>query len=82
VVVLVVDMLDCSVDTHHCSVDTTELFHAYFFYVSAERLLVLTGLLMATGENKYAVNQHVKSFHDRPSNEFDVFCKAHNDVCD
>jgi hypothetical protein len=33
---------------------------------------------MATGEYKYAVNQHVKSFHDRPSNEFDVFCKAHN----
>jgi hypothetical protein len=22
------------VDTHHCSVDTDELFHAYFFYVS------------------------------------------------
>ena len=21
-------------DTHHCSVDTHELFHAYFFYVS------------------------------------------------
>ena len=21
-------------DTHHCSVDTNELFHAYFFYVS------------------------------------------------
>ena len=21
-------------DTHHCSVDTDELFHAYFFYVS------------------------------------------------
>jgi hypothetical protein len=37
---------------------------------------------MATGEYKYAVNQHVKSFHDRPSNEFDVFFKAHNDVCD
>jgi hypothetical protein len=25
-VVVVVDMLDCSVDTHHCSVDTAELF--------------------------------------------------------
>jgi hypothetical protein len=25
---------------------------------------------MATGENKYVVNQHVKSFHDRPSKEF------------
>jgi hypothetical protein len=37
VVVVVVDMLDCSVDTHHCSVDTAELFHAYFFYVSAGR---------------------------------------------
>jgi hypothetical protein len=37
-VVVVVDMLDCSVDMHHCYVDTTELFHAYFFYVSAERL--------------------------------------------
>jgi hypothetical protein len=35
--VVVVDMLDCSVDTHHCSVDTVELFHDYFFYVSAER---------------------------------------------
>jgi hypothetical protein len=35
---VVVDMLDCSVDTHHCSVDTVELLHAYFFYVSAERL--------------------------------------------
>jgi len=22
------------VDTHHCSVDTDEFFHAYFFYVS------------------------------------------------
>jgi hypothetical protein len=33
-----VDMLDCSVDTHHCSVETDEFFHAYFFYVSAERL--------------------------------------------
>ena len=21
-------------DTHHCSVDTDELFHAYFFYVT------------------------------------------------
>jgi hypothetical protein len=31
---VVVDMLDCLVDTHHCSVDTDELFHAYFFYVS------------------------------------------------
>jgi hypothetical protein len=38
VVVVVVDMLDCSVDTHHCSVDTAELLHAYFCYVSAERL--------------------------------------------
>ena len=38
VVSVVVDMLDCSVDTHHCSVDTAELFNAYFFYVSAERL--------------------------------------------
>jgi hypothetical protein len=38
VVVVVVDMLDCSVDTHHCSVDTVELLYAYFFYVSAERL--------------------------------------------
>jgi hypothetical protein len=28
---VVVDMLDCSVDTHQCSVDTIELFHAYFF---------------------------------------------------
>jgi phage-related holin len=37
VVVVVVDMLDCSVDTHHCSVDTVELFHDYFFYFSAER---------------------------------------------
>jgi len=36
-VVVVVDMLDCSVDTHHCSVDTAELFHDYFRYVSAER---------------------------------------------
>ena len=34
VVLVVVDMLDCSVDTHHCSVDMDELFHAYFFYVS------------------------------------------------
>jgi hypothetical protein len=25
---------------------------------------------MATGEYKYAVNQHAKSFHDRPSKEF------------
>jgi hypothetical protein len=24
----------------------------------------------ATGEYKYAVNQHAKSFHDRPSKEF------------
>ena len=23
-----------AVDTHHCSVDTDELFHAYLFYVS------------------------------------------------
>ena len=30
VVVVVVGMLDYSVDTHHCSVDTDELFHAYF----------------------------------------------------
>jgi hypothetical protein len=44
--------------------------------------MVLTAVLMATGEYKYAVNQHVKSFHDRPSNEFDVFFKAHKDVCD
>jgi hypothetical protein len=22
------------VDTHHCSVDTDDLFHAYFFYIS------------------------------------------------
>jgi hypothetical protein len=27
-----VDLLDCSVDMHHCSVDMAELFHAYFFY--------------------------------------------------
>jgi hypothetical protein len=40
VVVVVVDMLDCSVDTHHCSVDTAELLHAYFFYVSAGRLFL------------------------------------------
>jgi hypothetical protein len=25
-------------DTHHCSVDTDELFHAYFFYVSTWHL--------------------------------------------
>jgi hypothetical protein len=31
---VVVGMLDYSVDTHHCSVDTDELFHAYFIYVS------------------------------------------------
>jgi hypothetical protein len=37
-VVVVVDMIDCSVDTHHCTVDTVELFHDYFFYVSVERL--------------------------------------------
>ena len=30
---------------------------------------------MATGEYNYAVNQHVKSFHDRPSKELDVFLK-------
>jgi hypothetical protein len=35
---------------------------------------------MATGEYKNVVNQHAKSFHDRPSNE--VFFKAHGDVCD
>ena len=34
--VVVVDMLDCSVDTYHYSVDTAELFHAYFFYVIIE----------------------------------------------
>jgi hypothetical protein len=28
---------------------------------------------MVIGEYKYAVNQHVKSFYDRPSKEFDVF---------
>jgi hypothetical protein len=28
---------------------------------------------MVIGECKYAVNQHVKSFYDRPSKEFDVF---------
>jgi hypothetical protein len=39
--VVVVDMLDCSVDTHHCSVDTAELFHAYFFYVSAGRFSLI-----------------------------------------
>jgi hypothetical protein len=38
VVVVAVDMLDCSVDTHHCSVDAAELFYAYCFYVSAEHL--------------------------------------------
>jgi hypothetical protein len=37
-VIMVVDMIDCSVDMHHCSVDTTALLHAYFFYVSADRL--------------------------------------------
>ena len=37
---------------------------------------------MVIGEYKYAVNQHVKSFYDRPSKEFDVFVKAHDDVCD
>jgi hypothetical protein len=45
-------------------------------------MMVLTFLLMATGKYKYAVNQHVKSFYDRPSKEFDVFFKAHVDVCD
>jgi hypothetical protein len=38
VVVVVVDMLDCSADTLHCSVDTAVLLHAYFIYISAERL--------------------------------------------
>jgi hypothetical protein len=28
------DGYDPDPDTHHCSVDTDELFHAYFFYVS------------------------------------------------
>jgi hypothetical protein len=37
---------------------------------------------MVIGEYKYAVNQHVKSFYDRPSKEFDVFFKAHDDACD
>ena len=45
-------------------------------------MMVLTVLTMATGEYNYAVNQHVKSFYDRPSKEFDVFVKAHDDVCD
>jgi hypothetical protein len=36
VVVVVVDMLDCSVDTHHCSVETAELFDVYFFYKAKE----------------------------------------------
>ena len=31
---VVVAMLDCSVDTHHCSVDTSELLHAYFCCLS------------------------------------------------
>ena len=35
---------------------------------------------MVTGEYKYAVNQHAKSFHDRSSKE--CFLKAHDDVCD
>jgi hypothetical protein len=26
--------LSAAADTHHCSVDTDELFYAYFFYVS------------------------------------------------
>jgi hypothetical protein len=30
----------------------------------------LTVYPMATGEYKYAVNQHAKSFLDRPSKEF------------
>jgi hypothetical protein len=29
-----VDIPLSAADTHHCSVDTDELFHAYFFYVS------------------------------------------------
>ena len=33
-VVEVVVELVVMVDTHHCSVDTDELFHAYFFYIS------------------------------------------------
>jgi hypothetical protein len=36
-VVVVVSVI-VVVDMHHCSVDTTALFHAYFFYVSADRL--------------------------------------------
>jgi hypothetical protein len=32
--VVVVVMVVVVVDTHHCSVGTDELFHAYFFYVS------------------------------------------------
>jgi hypothetical protein len=36
---------------------------------------------MVIGEYKYAVNRPVKSFYDGPSKEFDVFFKAHDDVC-
>jgi hypothetical protein len=36
---------------------------------------------MVIGEYKYAVNQHVKSFYDRPSKEFDVFLKAPDHAC-
>ena len=32
--VVVVVMVVVVVDTHHCSVGTDDLFHAYFFYVS------------------------------------------------
>jgi hypothetical protein len=38
-VVLVSVAVGVVVDMHHCSVDTVELFHDYFFYVSAERPL-------------------------------------------
>ena len=34
VVVVVMVVVVVVVDTHHCSVGTDDLFHAYFFYVS------------------------------------------------
>lgn len=37
--------------------------------------MVLTVLLIVTEEYDYAVNQNVKSFHDRSSKVLDVFLK-------
>ena len=63
---VVVVMLDCSVDTHHCSVDTSELLHAYFCCLSraSSRKIHITLRTSHRHHRELSENTPLKIYHE------------------